>query len=191
MKKIIYILLFISSWSYAQQVVDICGQTQTFSYWAPYSGGTTTDWTLTGPGVSETYTGNEITLTWSDSGTYVLEAIRSEAGCISPPVTYTITVTECVDLVYWVPNTFTPDGDADNETWGAVFTAGYDPHNFQMIVFNRWGNIIWESHDASARWDGTYDNKQCAEGMYIWLMKFNLQDSADKYRAHGHITIIK
>ena len=191
MKQIIYILLFISSWSYAQQVVDICGQTQTFSYWAPYSGGTITDWTLTGPGVSETYTGNEITLTWSDSGTYVLSAIRYDWPCPSNEVTYTITIKQCDNLVYWIPNTFTPDGDSDNEEWGPVFTAGYDENSFSLIVLNRWGGIIWESKNPNAKWDGTYDNKPCQEGVYTWVMKFSLTDSHKKIKKQGHVTLIR
>ena len=191
MKHIIYILLFISSWSFAQQEIELCGETQTFSYWAPYIGGGTTEWTLTANGINQTLTGNEITLTWSDSGTYVLEAVRYDSGCSSNLVSYVITVNQCTDLIYWAPNTFTPDGDSDNESWGVVFTSGYDPNNFHIIVLNRWGNIIWESYDADARWDGTYDNKQCPEGVYTWIMKFNLIDATKKYKAHGHITLIK
>jgi gliding motility-associated-like protein len=191
MKKILYILLFLSSWGYSQQEIELCGDEKTHSYWAPYIGIGTTEWTLTGNNLNQTLIGNEITLTWSDSGTYVLEATRWDGPCPSNTVSYTIVVRECDDLIYWVPNTFTPDGDSDNEEWGPVFTAGYDPNTFHIIVLNRWGNTVWESYNIDAKWDGTYDNKQCQEGVYTWVMKFNLPDSSKKIKKHGHVTLIR
>ena len=60
MKKLLYILLFLSSWSYSQQEIELCGDKKEFNYWAPYTGIGTTEWTLTGNGVNDFYTGNEI-----------------------------------------------------------------------------------------------------------------------------------
>jgi len=191
MKALLYLFLILSSWCFSQQEIELCGDEQTFNYWAPHVGGGTTEWTLNGPGVSETYVGNEIALTWSDSGTYTMQATRYDNGCPSNTVSYTVIVRQCDDLVYWIPNTFTPDGDADNEEWGPVFTAGYDPHGFAAVVLNRWGQVIWESHNADAKWDGTYDNKPCLDGTYIYLIKFSLKDSPKKYKIQGHITLIR
>ena len=191
MKKLLYILIFLSSWSYAQQEIELCGGEQIFNYWAPHVGNGTTEWTLSKNGVDNLYTGNEISITWSDSGTYVLSAIRYDGPCPSNEVSYTITVTQCDDLIYWVPNTFTPDGDSDNEEWGPVFTAGYDENSFSLIVLNRWGGIIWESRNPNAKWDGTYDNKPYQEGVYTWVMKFSLIDSPKKIKKQGHVTLIR
>jgi len=191
MKKLLYILIFLSSWSYAQQEIELCGGEQIFNYWAPHVGNGTTEWTLSKNGVDNLYTGNEISITWSDSGTYVLSAIRYDGPCPSNEVTYIITITQCDDLIYWVPNTFTPDGDSDNEEWGPVFTAGYDENSFSLIVLNRWGGIIWESRNPNAKWDGTYDNKPCQEGVYTWVMKFSLTDSPKKIKKQGHVTLIR
>ena len=63
MKKLLYILLFLSSWSYSQQEIELCGDEKTSNYWAPYTGIGTTEWTLTGNGVNDFYTGNEISIT--------------------------------------------------------------------------------------------------------------------------------
>lgn len=191
MKKILYILLLLSSWSYSQQDIEVCGSHQTFTYWAPYVGNGATEWTLIGSSTNQTYVGNEITITWSDSGTYILEATRYDGGCPSNTVSYTIVVRECDDLIYWIPNTFTPDGDSDNEEWGPVFVAGYDPQNFHAIVLNRWGQVVWESHNADGKWDGTYNNKKCQDGVYIWIIKFNLNNSPKKYKIHGHVTLLQ
>ena len=192
MKQILYILLlFLSSWGYSQQEVELCGEPKTYSYWASSTGNGITEWTLVGNSISETHIGNEISLTWSDSGTYVLHAIRYDGPCPSNEVILNVTVTQCGDLIFWVPNTFTPDNDASNEEWGPVFTSGYDPNSFNMTVLNRWGNTIWESNNVNATWDGTFKNKQCQEGVYTWIMTFNLSDSNKKYKSHGHITLIR
>jgi hypothetical protein len=44
------------------------------------------------------------------------------------------------ELIFYVPNTFTPDGDAYNEYFSPVFTSGYDPFDFDVFLFNRWEN---------------------------------------------------
>ena len=76
------------------------------------------------------------------SGSYVVELTAySDLGCVY--VTYmTINVGE--ELLYYVPNTFTPDCDDYNEYFKAVFTSGFDPYDFTMLLFNRWGEVIWE-----------------------------------------------
>src|SRR5690554_7934441 len=59
-------------------------------------------------------------------------------------------------LIFYIPNTFTPDGDKFNETFQPVFTSGFDPQSYNLYIFNRWGEIVFESHDTSIGSDGTY-----------------------------------
>ena len=77
----------------------------------------------------------------------------SPIGCVDS-VTHVITVTE--EIIYYVPNTFTPDGDEFNNTFQPIFTAGYDPYNFHMTIFNRWGQAVFETFDDKQGWDGTF-----------------------------------
>ena len=58
MKKLFYILLFLSSWSHAQQEIELCGDEKISNYWAPHTGIGTTEWTLIGNGLNDFYTGN-------------------------------------------------------------------------------------------------------------------------------------
>ncbi len=53
-------------------------------------------------------------------------------------------------VLFFIPNTFTPDGKAMNDKFKPVFEAGFDPYNFHMIVYNRYVEIVYESYDASA-----------------------------------------
>jgi len=59
-------------------------------------------------------------------------------------------------LVYFIPNTFTPNGDKKKPYFLPVFTSGIDPYSYSFLVFDRWGNVLFESHDARVGWDGMY-----------------------------------
>jgi len=77
--------------------------------------------------------------------------------------------------------------------WGPVFTSGFDPYNFELLLFNRWGEVIWESHDADARWDGTYvkNSLQCPDGVYTWKINYKSKDTDDKTIITGSLNLIR
>lgn len=65
----------------------------------------------------------------------------------------------------YIPNTFTPNGDGLNDTFGI---AGEAIKEFNMKVFNRWGQMIFESTHTDLRWDGTFDGVAVPEGAYAY-----------------------
>ncbi|MEN9303994.1 MAG: hypothetical protein RL264_2423 [Bacteroidota bacterium] len=95
--------------------------------------------------------------------------------------------------VFYIPNSFTPDEDEFNQTWGPVFTSGFDPYNFELIIFNRWGEVIFESHDAKGRWDGSYGKKgiKAPKGVYTFKIEFKTPDNDDKVVVKGHVNMIR
>lgn len=98
------------------------------------------------------------------------------------------------ELIFYVPNTFTPDGDMYNEYFKPVFSSGYDPFDFSLIIFDRWGEIIWESHDVEVGWDGTYGidrNKMVQDGTYTWKIEFKTTMSDERVMVVGHVNVIK
>jgi gliding motility-associated-like protein len=97
------------------------------------------------------------------------------------------------DASFYVPNTFTPDKDEFNETWGPVFTQGYEPYYFEIQVANRWGEIIWESYDAKSRWNGTYGNtwRECPDGVYVWKIICRPKQTTMKMQLTGSIHLIR
>ncbi len=107
-----------------------------------------------------------------------------------------VTVLEdCIEgdeIVFWVPNTFTPDNDQFNQNWHVVFYSGFDPFFFDLYLYNRWGELIWESHDVNAGWDGTYFNgRKCPDGVYTWKIRFKTLNSDDKRTAVGHLNLLR
>lgn len=112
------------------------------------------------------------------------------AGCIDS-ICIPVNIEDLV--IYYVPNSFTPDGDSYNEYFKPVFTTGYDPYDFDMFIFNRWGEVIWESHDASVGWDGTYgiDGRAVQDGAYNWKIEFKTSLNDERVSLDGCVNLIR
>ncbi|MNX92272.1 PKD domain protein [compost metagenome] len=108
-------------------------------------------------------------------------------GCVD-------SVTEIVrvlsDVILYAPNTFTPDGDELNQLW-SVHIDGIDFYQFDLHVFDRWGELIWESHDPKGAWDGTYCGKIVPYGTYTWILTTREFLSDKKHTFNGHINLIR
>lgn len=88
-------------------------------------------------------------------------------------------------------NAFTPDDDNFNPFFAPVFTSGYDPQTYTLPIFNRWGEIVFESHDVNAGWDGTYGGKKAQDGTYVWKIQIK-EVGKDKHNEYvGHLTLIR
>lgn len=95
------------------------------------------------------------------------------------------------ELIYYVPNTFTPDGDKFNQTFSPVFVSGFDPKDFVMLIYNRWGELIYETHDHSIGWDGTYQNQLVQDGVYTYVFRFKRKEDDDKVEVSGLVNVIR
>lgn len=95
-------------------------------------------------------------------------------------------------LTFYIPNTFTPDGDEFNQTFQPVFTSGVDPFDFHMTIFNRWGEVMFETYNFDFGWNGAYgDQGLVEEGVYIWQIEFKETMSDRRHTHNGHVTILK
>jgi len=113
--------------------------------------------------------------------------VTNDAGC-QDSIAKEVSVVS--DVLLFAPNAFTPDGDKFNETW-RVYIDGIDIYNFDLFIFNRWGEVIWESHNPEGEWDGTYGGKVVPEGMYIWTLRATDGVTDKKYEFNGHINVLK
>jgi gliding motility-associated-like protein len=106
---------------------------------------------------------------------------------------YQLTIPVIADPIYYVANTFTPDEDEHNQTWQAIFTTGFDPFAFSLTVYNRWGEVIWETQDATEAWDGTYGplGTKVPAGIYTWRMQYEPKENDDRKVVSGHLNLIR
>ena len=72
-----------------------------------------------------------------------------------------------------IPNAFTPNGDGLNDDFGIVSNTFFE--EFSMQIYNRWGQLIYETTDQTNGWDGTYNGNKVSKGAYIWKIIYNLQ----------------
>lgn len=96
------------------------------------------------------------------------------------------------DYTIYVPNAFTPDGNGANEIFKPVMT-GFDPQDYTMYIFNRWGDLIFETHDMEVGWDGRFAGQDFAvqDGVFTWKIEAGLKGSADSKMFVGHVSILK
>jgi gliding motility-associated-like protein len=77
-----------------------------------------------------------------------------------------IDIKECTRI--WVPNAFNPGEEGVNKVFYAK--ASTELRSFQLVIFNRWGEQIYESHDIYEGWDGTYEGANCPVGIYTYRL---------------------
>ena len=106
---------------------------------------------------------------------------------------FELTLVVISDPIFYVPNSFTPDQDENNQTWHPVFTTGFDPYKFSLVIYNRWGEIIWESLNAEGEWDGTYgvNGLDVPLGVYTWVINYSNKETDDKKVITGNINLIR
>lgn len=91
--------------------------------------------------------------------------------------------------VLWVPNSFTPNGDLLNDYFEI---KGIDITSFQLMIFNRWGELVYETSKMESFWEGAKNGKFLGEDVYIWKIKYKTICSKNLLKIKtGHISLIR
>ena len=95
-------------------------------------------------------------------------------------------------LLFYVPNTFTPDGDEFNNTFIPVFSNKNKVESIHLLIYNRWGEIVFESENIDFGWDGTYKNRKAQDGIYAWELIFtNNSCKGKKEHIYGAVNLLR
>jgi gliding motility-associated-like protein len=133
-------------------------------------------WTSTGDTTSQ--------LMVNQKGTYEVKVYDSH-GCA---VRGTVEVSEHCPPSIFVPGGFSPNGDGNNddlEIFGKHFK------NFEMKIFNRWGEIIFISTDRNKQWDGIYRGEPMPIGTYPWIISYQGEEEEKENTLKGSVTLIR
>lgn len=159
-------------------------------YFTNYSiNGYTYEWWFE-EGIPATSTQTNVNVMFPDGevGSYDIQLVTtSELGCTDTMLYELIVFPE---VLIYAPNAFTPDGDEFNQHW-RVYMEGIDIHDFELLIFNRWGQLIWESHDITVPWDGTYNGKIVPNDTYTWTIRASDMLNDGKYEYSGHVNVIR
>lgn len=121
----------------------------------------------------------------SATTTYVV-SFRNDMGCrVADSV---IVFVGCPGDVMYIPNAFTPNGDAENDKF-FVRSQGLKSINF-IRIFDRWGNLVFETTNQSEGWDGTLNGKPVVAGVYVYYIQAVCTNGESVIR-QGNITLIR
>ncbi|MBL0044824.1 MAG: gliding motility-associated C-terminal domain-containing protein [Flavobacteriales bacterium] len=119
----------------------------------------------------------------------VLVTLQATLSCGVVTVQRTIHVDDCSDSCsVWIPVAFTPDNDGRNDTW--TWSSACEAEDFSMLVFNRWGELLFTTTDPRSSWDGTYGGVLAQEGVYVYRASYILPYQKRK-DVIGHITLVR
>jgi len=115
--------------------------------------------------------------------------VQNEWGC-TDSIAHTILVQE--SFVLFVPNMFTPDMDGLNDAW-KITGIDVDESDFIIQVFNRWGEVIYQSNDIHEAWVGDVDHGThfAANGTYMWRVETKSLATGERKEVLGHVTIAR
>jgi len=149
-------------------------------------GATTGTW-FWGDGTSKAFAAgsNEIHAYLGDSTRYkVLLAVANDGGCTDTAEAYL-----CYKdtVILYVPTAFSPNEDGHNDQ---LEFHVYGSTEVDIQIYNRWGQRVFESQNASEKWDGTYSGKPCPEGVYAVYIKYRGRRQAPRAYA-GSVTLLR
>jgi gliding motility-associated-like protein len=123
-------------------------------------------------------------------GEYPVELIVTDSNNCVGFVSGTIIINELFQ--YYIPNAFTPNGDGINDMF-KVEGADIDASRFELIIFNRWGDVLFESKDPSQPWLGGANNENyfVDNGIYPYRMVVVSKSTGEKKELNGSITIMR
>jgi len=144
-------------------------------------------WDFAGLGMSNS-TNPVFTFPDTVAGQYTVCLFASDMnGCLDS--TCSIVVIDDILLVY-VPNAFTPDGDGINDLFIPVVNA-LDPEKYELFVFNRWGEIIFNTESITTGWDGSHKGIKSKQDVYVWKIVAKDIIEGKKRVYYGHVSLLR
>lgn len=119
--------------------------------------------------------------------TYTVTIIGSSGCSKTDTVTIYIISNECGDETVFVPNTFTPNGDGKNDI---LFARSNNLKNAYFAVYNRWGELVFETTDFHKGWDGVYKNMKADPAVFAWYVK-GICLNGNAFFKKGNVTLIR
>lgn len=149
---------------------------------------------------------NNITYDWTPSNSLTGEKTANPTASPSETTVYTVTAIaeglcpdtanvivyfmpgECAPPYIFVPKAFTPNNDGNNDFF---IVRGLDITEVYFVVWDRWGEKVYETRDINARgWDGTFNGKQLTPDSYAWYLQARC-GNGEFYTSKGDVTLLK
>lgn len=132
-------------------------------------------------------TGSHYTVT--QSGLYFVQA-TDVCGAVADSINILFENCSCK---FYVPDAFTPGRGGVNSVFMPKYrcTLHYTVKQYQLKVFNRWGELLYSSNDPSSGWDGSFKNRREPADTYVWELSFHDDQVKTPHRQHGTVLLIR
>lgn len=143
------------------------------------------------PGDYSTYRWQDNTTTpvyQVESGGLFTVEVTDEFGCVGRD---SVELTQQCPTEIYVPTAFSPNGDGVNDRF---MVLGSDIVGIHLIIFDRWGNQVFESRDLDQPWDGKFNNRTAPPGMYVWtavIEGFKRDGSMYTFQESGSVALMR
>lgn len=121
-------------------------------------------------------------------GIYPVTLIETNNYGCSDTIVKMVAIEE--DFTLYIPNTFTPNGDGFNDSFFPK-GMGFKTDSYEMLIFDRWGNVIFKSNDVYKGWDGTIKGVTAPADVYVYKIKCTGSAHGSKKDVVGHVTLLK
>ena len=150
-----------------------------------YGSGYTYQWSpsndMTTPNLPNTIVTPDTTMTYTVTVTDTFGCVRTDTVTIKvQPIT-------CDMPFVFIPNSFTPNGDGVNDI---LYVRSDILEECYFVVYNRWGEKMFETRDNAIGWDGTFHGKECPRATYDWYFKGTCKDG-DELETKGSVTLLR
>lgn len=119
--------------------------------------------------------------------TYVVTIVDASGCSKSDTVTIYIISNECGDESVFIPNTFTPNGDGKNDV---LYARSNNLTSAYFAVYNRWGELVFETTDFHKGWDGVYKGMKADPAVFAWYVKGKCLNGKEFFKK-GNVTLIR
>lgn len=123
------------------------------------------------------------------SGDYWVE-VTDYNGCKNIA---TVTLVPC-DIELLIPNAFTPNSDGLNDEFGPIAPPEMQPSNYIMLIYNKWGQLLFETKDIFRGWDGKFKGNLCPADVYTYVIIYDLPSiysDPQPRRIQGSVTLVR
>ena len=94
---------------------------------------------------------------------------------------------ECIDPFIFVPNAFSPNGDGENDFFEVY---GWPVEELHMVVYNRWGQKVFETREVNGRWDGRFKGQELPPDVFGYYVEVRCIGGATYFK-RGNVTLLK
>ena len=145
-----------------------------------------------------------VTYAWTPAGSVSDASIGNPTATVQQTTTFYVIVSDgictrtdsvkvlvydlrCEEPDIFVPNTFTPNGDGVNDT---LFVRGQQIERLEFLVFDRWGEKVFETVDQTKGWDGRYSGKHVDPAVFVYHLMAWCVDG-QRYFTKGNVTVVR